>query len=146
MKVGRISKKVRNFLKDKQIQLKDPLIRITRKEMVHLTRDAKAAATTVDGLSKAAPMDKIRRMPEILSRPAAVLWDKTKGGLLYVFNVSDDPRKGKFVVAVNYGVHVRAGTQGKKVLKTINNVKTAGMVEIKNLKDTNAYHLIDGNL
>ena len=91
-------------------------------------------------------MDKIKRMPEILSRPAAVLWDKTKGGLLYVFNVSDDPRKGKFVVAVNYNLRFRPGGTGKSVTKTINNVKTAGMVSVNDLKDTNSYHRIDGNL
>ena len=91
-------------------------------------------------------MDKIKRMPEILSRPAAVLWDKTKGGLLYVFNVSDDPRKGKFVVAVNYNFGFRPGGKGKNVVKTINNVVSAGMVELKNLKDTNLYHDIGDTL
>ena len=88
-------------------------------------------------------------MPEILSRPSAVLWDKTKGGLLYVFyvfNVSDDPRKGKLVIAVNYNLRFRPGGTGKSVTKTINNVKTAGMVSVNDLKDTNSYYRIDGNL
>ena len=146
VRVGRISKKVRTFLKGKHIQLKDPNIRIVRKDLEHLTRDSKVTATTAAGLSKAVPLDKVKRLPEILARPSAVLWDKEKGGLLYVFNVARDPRKGKFVVEVNYNVHLRQGIRGKKSLKTINNVKSAGMVEKENLDDTNFYHVIDGNL
>ena len=108
-------------------------------------RNAKTVATTKAGLSKAVPGHLIKRMPEILSRPSAVLWDKTKNNLTYVFNVSKDPRKGKFVVTVNYKFSHRPGG-GKKITQAINEVTTAGMAESSNLKEPGIYELISGAL
>ncbi len=65
---------------------------------------------------------------------------------LYVFNVSDDPRKGKFVVEVNYAFGYRPGGKGKNITRTINNVVSAGMAAVNDLKDTNNYHRIKGSL
>jgi|SaaInlStandDraft_7_1057024.scaffolds.fasta_scaffold210577_1 hypothetical protein len=41
-------------------------------------------------------------MPEAISNPKAVLWDKQDPALLYVFEVPGETRKGKYVVRVEY--------------------------------------------
>ncbi|PWR23363.1 phage minor head protein [Zavarzinia compransoris] len=105
----------------------------------HIVRDVKAGAGT------AAPMDAIRRLPETLSRATAILWDKRDPALLYVFDVPGDTRLGKIVVRIDYADKVRPPGGRKETIVT-NSVRTAGLVEVSRLADSQFYDLISGRL
>ena len=113
-------------------------IYISKRVLGHLLRDAKkargAALTEAD----------IRRLPDILANPRAVLLDTQGKGhtLLYVFDPSDlqeDREVGKVVVRVNFTERASRKTV------TANFVRTAGYVSVDNLKDAR-YELLEGGL
>ena len=104
---------------------------IDRRALGHMTRDAKRARAT------ALADDDLDRLPEIIARPKAVLFEEARKGptLLYVFDPLEDTRRGKIAVRVNF-----ATAKGKT-----NAVRTAGYVEAKNLRDQR-HTLIEGEL
>lgn len=106
----------------------------------HLVRDAKETA------GKTIPLEYVRRLPELLNDPVAILWDDDKQTLLYVFDVPDDPkgRTGKIVVAVDYIRKVKQ-PGGKREIITENRVISGGVVQAVNLKESR-YELIAGKL
>jgi hypothetical protein len=85
----------------------------------------------------------IRRMPDNLKNPRAVLWDKKKGNLVYVFDVPGT-RKGKYVINVGFVQEVQRGD--KLVRRQGNFVSSGGAVPRRILSDTNAYELVDGRI
>ena len=140
VRVGVLEDDVQRFVRNQGISPATADITATDKGIFHLTRQAKAQA------GKALPLDAVKRMPEVLGSPSAVLWDKNKKNLSYVFDVPGDPKKGKFVVTVNFHTRARIGADGKRTIQTINNVTTGGMVSNRNLSDTNTYEVIKGKL
>lgn len=108
--------------------------------LAHLVRDAKEAA------GKAIPLEYVRRLPELLNDPSAILWDEGKQTLLYVFDVPGDTkgRTGKIVVAVDYVRKIKQ-TGGKREMITENRVISGGMVDISNLREPHLY-VIEGKL
>ena len=137
-KVGGLDADVQNFLKSKGVEPVTNHITVLDKHLTHMARSAKQTA------GKAVPDEMIRRMPEILGEPKAVLWDRKKGNLLYAFDVPGDPKKGKFVVKVDFNVKVFS--EGKRRDVVTNSVKTGGMVQIADLADTKTYNLVKGKL
>lgn len=115
-------------------------IAIDDAQLAHLVRDAKASA------GKAVPLDYVRRLPELLADPAAVLFDKERKTLLYVFDVPDDVkgRTGKIVVAVDYVRKVRQADGARMTVKE-NRVISGGLVQAANLKESR-YTVIEGEL
>ena len=111
---------------------------VTDQHLTHMLRETKVVA------GKSVPEDMVRKMPEVLGKPDAVLWNKDKNNLTYVFDVPDDPRKGKFAVDVNFEFKYRPGGTGTKITQQINAVKTGGMVQKDALTDTNVYEVIKG--
>ena len=99
-----------------------------------MTRDAKAAA------NRSLPDEQIKRMPEILDRPEAVLWDKRREDLLYVFDAPGDPRKGKFVIEVQY--RFGKGDNAKFAPAVV----SGGRVQLSNLQSAKIYEKITGSL
>ncbi len=93
---------------------------------------------------KQLPADFIRRMPEMLRKPKAVLWDKRKRNLVYVFDVPSDAKKGKFLVNVEFTQEVQRGD--KLVLRKGNFVASGGQVPAINLKDRAVFELVEGRL
>ena len=96
-----------------------------------MTRDAKRARAA------ALADDDLDRLPEIIARPKAVLFEEARKGptLLYVFDPLEDTRRGKIAVRVNF-----ATTKGKT-----NTVRTAGYVLDDNLREPHLT-LIEGAL
>lgn len=85
----------------------------------------------------------LRDMPGTFRRRAAVLWDRKKRNLVYVFDVPNDPKKGKFVVEVSV---IRRTNRGDRMIKRRGNfVTSAGRVPRRNLADENVYERIEGN-
>ena len=82
-------------------------------------------------------------MPDDLKNPRAVLWDKKKGNLVYVFDVPGT-RKGKYVINVGFVQEVQRGDKLQK--RTGNFVQSGGSVPMANLKQRGSYDVIEGKL
>ena len=101
---------------------------------------------TKEQAGKALPLRAVKRMPEVLGNASAVLWDKNKKNLSYVFDVPGNPKKGKFVVDVTFEFRSRKGEGGKLETKVINTVKTGGVVDRISLMQRDIYDVIEGEL
>lgn len=112
---------------NKKIQVVNPVIVAIDKKIVHAERDAKTAPVELGDL---------RKLPQTLRNPEAILFDNTLGSLLYI-STAKDGLKNKFVVELNYSL---------KKIGVINNLITAGKVNTATLKDKNRYVLIMGRL
>ena len=126
---GWMDVKVMDALKEKGLEPVTPVITIDDKQILHIT----LAKTEGIALST----EEIKRIPEYISNPDAVLWDKQKQNILYVVSSSTDDRKNKIVVEVNYDLK---GT-GKTNL-----IVTSGKVSLIMLRDRNIYEVITGKL
>ena len=106
-------------------------VTIDRRALGHMTRDAKRARAA------ALADDDLDRLPEIIARPKAVLFEEARKGptLLYVFDPLEDTRRGKIAVRVNF-----ATAEGKT-----NAVRTAGYILDDNLRQPHLT-LIEGAL
>lgn len=113
-------------------------ITITQKSVRHLLRDTKA----IRGASVRA--DVLKRMPDMLASPRAILLDRAQGELLYVFDIPGDTKAGKLVIRLNYKEKAK-GAKGRQVV-TSNSIRTAGVVELRVLTDANTYDVLSGAL
>ena len=136
-RVGKMSLKVKAFLKTKGIDADTTAIHVIDKRIRRMLRTGKPTP-------KQLPADFIRRMPEMLRKPKAVLWDKRKRNLVYVFDVPSDAKKGKFLVNVEFTQEVQRGD--KLVLRKGNFVASGGQVPAINLKDRAVFELVEGRL
>lgn len=108
-------------------ELSSPLIVLTDKDLLHLSREAKEKRRA------AISEEAIKNIPYYINSPIAILWDEQDPALLYVFDA--DSKKGKIVVRVEYTL------KGDKV----NLIKTAGKVEASDLR-IKRYSVIKGRL
>jgi SPP1 gp7 family putative phage head morphogenesis protein len=136
--VGAFSPRTLEFLRGRGHPPVAAGITIGDRQLLHLLRDAKQQRGT------AASTDLALRLPTILARPRAVLWDKVNPALLYVYDVPGEARLSKWVVRVNQVDRVREG--GKRTAVLTNSVRTAGLVERRVLTDTNTYDVVEGAL
>lgn len=115
-------------------------IAIDDSKLSHMLRDVKIAS------GKSIPLDYIKRLPELLANPVAILWDDDKKSLLYVFNASKDKngRMGKIIVAVDY-VRKTRQYDGTREMIIENRIISVGVVDVSNLRETHI-KLIDGLL
>lgn len=114
-------------------------VTITQAAAGHILRETKRAR------GAAVPLDVLKQLPKILTRPRAVLFDKRDPAVLYVFDVPGGERVGKLVVRVDYREKIRK-PGGKKTTVTTNALRSAGMVTREALKDETFYDLISGSL
>ena len=105
-------------------------ITITRGELAHLGRAAKAArGAALD----AADLD---RLPDILARPDDVLYDTADPAVLYVFEpAARDAQMGKIVVRVNFTDRLKLDEAGRASVTT-NSVRSGGYVTEENLRES----------
>lgn len=105
-------------------------ITVTNRVAWHMQRDFKS------NIGKAVPTDMLRKLPEILANPKAVLRDKRNGVLLYVFDpqLPGDDRAGKLVISVDFALKTRP-PGGKRETITTNSIRTAGIVPVHNLRE-----------
>lgn len=107
--------------------------------ILHAIRDAKAAT------GQMMPIDLIRRMPEYIASPKAVLWDIRNRTVLFVFDVDRSGQSGKLVVRVDITGKVPQPDGSIKRERT-NAFVTAGVVPTHNLADANSYVVLIGSL
>ncbi|MCA1987294.1 MAG: hypothetical protein LDL27_12615 [Desulfovibrio sp.] len=93
---------------------------IEAREVRHLLAEARKGA-------KAVPAGHVLRLPELLGRPKAVLWDGTgrRPALLYVWEVEGESRLARVAVRLDHD-------QGRK--DAVNAIRSAGMVDPANLR------------
>lgn len=113
------------------------VISVSDRDIMHLLRDSKKG--------KHLAADMIRSLPEHITAPHAILWDKRDPALVYVWDLPGDAKTGKLIVRVNYKMKGR-GPDGKRHAVVTNSVKTGGLVDLPHLKDENVYEVIDGRL
>ncbi|HQS08728.1 MAG: hypothetical protein B7Y12_02135 [Rhizobiales bacterium 24-66-13] len=114
-------------------------VTVSAPTVLHMIRDAKQLRGT------SVPARILRRLPELIRRPKAILYDRRNPALLYVFDVEGEARLGKLVVRVDFRDKTRV-PEGGTVKVTTNSVRTAGLVKATILQDSNAYELISGSL
>jgi hypothetical protein len=113
-------------------------IEIRGREAAHMLRPSKqkrgAGVLATDALN----------MVSLLKKPDAVLYDIKNPALLYVFKPEQGGKHGKFVIGV--GIETQVTVKGKLVVRKMNSVRTAGLVEKHNLTDANMYEVLEGSL
>jgi hypothetical protein len=138
--LGAIQADVLAALAARSIQPLTAALLLRDKELLHMARDAKAAAGK--GISRA----DLLALPDILARPEAVLLDRQDRALVYVFTPADpaEARVGKIVVRVDYLEKV--AVDGGRVSTVGNFARTSGLVEPRKLSDTSRYDLLTGKI
>ena len=129
---GTVAPEIMSALRLYRLDLATPILSARRNEIYHARRDRKA------DMGNAVSWADIERIPDIIERPKAVLFDIEKGNrLVYVFEpLGGDGRLGKLVFWVNWQEKRRGIT---------NSFRTAGYVERYNLTDQR-YVRLGGNL
>ena len=137
--VGYLSNEVADGMMARGVMPSTAVITVTDRDIMHALRPDKSV------LDKAVPPDMVRALPDLITSPEAVLWDKNNPGLLYVFSVPGDTRHGKFVVKVNYAIKAR-GVDNRRHSVVTNTVRTGTMVPLASLKNTGLYEVLSGKL
>lgn len=120
------------------IEVSASLVTITQQALGHLRRDSKRKRGAT--LSE----DDIERLPDIIAKPEAVLWDnEERPGLLFAFK-STGKKAGKFFLRVEFAAQIKIAPTEKQPLTT-NAVRSAGYVDAHNL-NKQRYELLTGKL
>jgi hypothetical protein len=135
--VGALDKKILAALADRGQEPQSGAITVTQTAIRHMIRDAKG--------DRVVPRDLLRRLPDILVSPRAVLRDRRDGDLLYVFDLPGDDRSGKVVVALDFSRKARQ-QDGRRATVVTNAVRTASIVQRDALEDESAYEILNGKL
>lgn len=133
--VANLGEPERAFLIARGIEPATMEIAISDRRIRHMARDAKR------GRGNAVPPGVIRRLPDRLLEPKAILWQKTAKTptLIYVFEVKGEKR----LAAVP--VKIRRRDRTEKV-HNHNWIASGGMIDPSNLKDGNRYAPITGEI
>lgn len=137
--VGALNQATLDALQSREATPASGAIGVQASVVRHMIRAVKQAR----GVS--VPQSLLRRLPELIRRPKAVLLDKRDQGILYVFDVPGDARLGKLVVRIDFATKV-IGEDGIRRSTAINAVRTAGLVAKADLADINAYEVLSGSL
>lgn len=86
------------------------------------------------------------RLPQLLAAPVAILHDRVKDNLVYVFDAEDIGRDGKLIVEIDFRDKTQKSSDGLRRRITINMVRSAGLVSRNTLTDNKTYELLAGNL
>lgn len=136
--VGLLSRVVVEGLAQRGITPQNAAISIADRTVAHMLRDHKEARGT------ALPMAALRRLPEALANPRAVLWDRQSRAVIYVWTVPSDTRSGTAAVRVDFGEKSR-DADGERRFALTNAIRSAGLVDPTSL-GPGQYEVIDGAL
>jgi len=136
--VGYITESLIQKLEQRGVSLAHAAVSVSDWGVLHMRRFSKIKKQT------AIPEEYIKKLPAILAAPIAVLWDKRNDSLLYVFDVAEDPRHGKYIVHLNYAHKIKT-PKGRQTGIT-NDIRTGGLVDRVTLLDENVYELLEGVL
>lgn len=136
--VGALTDPVLTALAARGVNVATGALTLEQKALRHMLRPSKVEA------GRAVPAEVLRRMPELLAAPRAILIDRRDASLIYVFDLPGD-RMGKLIVAVDYTGKVRTTAPGRTAVLT-NAIRTAGVARTADLANAGAYDLISGVL
>ena len=138
--VGVLPQTVLDTLARTGTPLSDPAVSIRASDVTHILRDDKASA------GRAISLADLKRLPDLLAAPTAILLERRTGHLTYVFTPSApaEARRGKLVVQLQ--VLAKLIQRGTRSREPVNAVISAGLVAAANLKDAAQYTLIEGSL
>lgn len=109
---------------------------LTDRAVGHIMRDTKGPLRP--------SVEMLRRLPELLARPAAILWDNDKGNLVWVVELAGD-RGTRLVVEIDRVERVR-GPDGKRTTVPLNSIVNGQLINVDALRDPRRYRLIEGGL
>lgn len=132
--VGALSPQVTQALAERGIAPQSAHLAVRDSDVLHTHRDSKDARL---------PWEWYRQLPDHLSKPAAVLLDKTSSepALLYAFDIEGEA--AKMVARLDYQVAVRDAT-GKRTRAPFNVLRTGRLLPSDALLDQTAYELLEG--
>ncbi len=134
---GVLSPTVLHYLDGLGLEPQSGAITITDQALGHIWRPSKA---------EVAPPDQVlRRLPELLAHPVAVLWDRDFQNLAYVVDIAGDGAT-RFVVSIDRSQRVRDETTGARKRVLTNAVINGQVVHVQSLDDRRRYDLIEGEL
>ena len=119
------------------VEVSASLVTITQAQLNHLRRDTKRMR------GAALSAEDIDRLPDIIAEPQAVLWDKEKSNLLFVFAAKGE-KQGKVAIEVEYARDTKLNNTDKQRMIT-NSIRSAGYVDTYNLREAQ-YDLLKGDL
>lgn len=119
------------------IEVSASLVTITQAQLNHLRRDAKR--------KRGADLSEkdIEKLPDIIAKPQAVLWDKEEQGLLFLLATNEE-KQGKVFIRVEYSRDTKLAKSAKQRMIT-NSIRSAGYVRPEDIK-VRRYEIITGNL
>lgn len=128
--VGYLNNKVIGFATEKGMPPITATVTLTDDRLLRMQRDLKRRRGIDLSVSS------LFSIPTLLARPQAILWDKAKRNLLYVFRDQESAKAGKIVVNINF----------KERTDISNSIRSASRIPVVNLLDKNQYELIEGDL
>ena len=99
-----------------------------------ILRDAKGAL--------APPLETLARLPELLAKPKAILWDNETQNLVYVVEASGD-QGTRFVVSIQRAEKARDAA-GRDVTIRTNSVINGQVINVQALVNRRRFQVIDG--
>ena len=135
LEIGVLLPTIIKTLKQRDIAVQTAKVTASRRELEHMSRQGKVRrGQALDDVD-------LDRLPEIIARPEAVLYDTSPKGkgvshvLLYVFSPTNDQRKGKVVVEVDYTDRLKVSDASQGKTEITNSVRTSEYVEVHNLRE-----------
>ena len=98
--VGAIRQEALDFLDAKGAAPLSGAITVEDRAVGHFLNDRHVRGTAKSAANAPSIKD-LMRLPELVSDPEKILWDKVNQNLLYVFSPDGDPRAGKVVMNIN---------------------------------------------
>lgn len=139
--VGRLSETTLGALRARGRAPQSAALEINAEQLRHLTRDVKKQR------GQAIALEDLRRLPELLAAPDAVLLERATGNLVMVFTPSSpaEMRRGKLIVHIDFHGWVR-DRSGARQRRSVNAVKSGGLVPAAALRQVARYELIEGKV
>ena len=134
--VGALPRTAVAFLRETGREPDSGAIVATDRALSHILRDSKADLRP--------SLDAVRRLPSLLARPAAVLWDNDLGNLVYVVEPEGD-RGTRLVVEIGRAERAREAA-GKRATVRANSIINGQLIGLDALQDPRRYRLLDGAL
>ena len=136
---GALSQDVVSALRERDMDPASGAIAVTQKAVRRMIQNSESAR------GQEVPLEMLRQIPALLSRPKAVLRDMRDNTLLYIFDLPGQDSKGKLVVRLDPSKKVNQ-TGSRREASRPNSIRTAGVLKLDMLTDVSSYDLLTGDL
>ncbi len=133
--VGALSRDALAALRQREVDPASGAITVTQETVRNMLRSAKSIR------GRGAPVEMLRRIPDVLSAPRAILLNRRRRELLYVFDAGDDGME-KLVLRLEY---FSKESDSRATIQT-NAIRSASLVSDIALRDRAAYEVLVGEI